>query len=302
MAMHEPLTEAADAADLVPADHALTLRDPGVLTTIDELQTLRGAALEVLDARSAIVETARRRAIRMTHPEDWVLFKSPDGRITAYLQDAGCDRVRDVLGIEVFSVSKPEKIMTIDGGAFMYLITGSGRSRLTIQTVEAIEGGRSSGDDFCKGKTGAELELLVRKAARANLDGNITRELTGLKSVPIGELIACWEGTGKLAEHCRKGRGFGTGDERHGARREGVPDVEPPTCPVCKAPDGTPLPLVYRAAKGERKAFYGCPQFERHPSRRVGVDADEWLAKAAKRPAAPAGGEPITEREPGADG
>ena len=167
-----------------PETHAIALRSPNVPVTLDQLASLRGVALEVLEARDAIIETARRLAIRSTHPEDWVLFKSPDGRITAYLQDAGGDRVRDILGVEVFGISTPEKIPTIDGGGFMYILRGSGRSRLTLQTVENMEGGRASTDDFCKGAKGAVLELLVRKAARANLDGNITRELTGPENRP----------------------------------------------------------------------------------------------------------------------
>lgn len=277
---------------LEPTDErTLALRDPSSAVTLDELQGLRGEAVEVLEARAAIVETARRRAIRLTHPEDWVLFKAPDGRITGYLQDAGCDRVRDVLGIEVFNISPPEKIASIEGGGFMYLVRGWGRSRLTLQTVEEMEGGRASTDDFTRGATGAALELLVRKAARANLDGNVTRELTGLKAIPAGELAACWAGTSKSVEHCHKGRGFGTAEERLGAHREGAPEVEPPTCPVCK------VPLVYRAGKGGRGAFYGCPKYTTHPDKRVIVDAAEWEAGAAARAAAAA---PV--EEPGANG
>lgn len=261
---------------------ALQLRDPGVPATLNDLAALRGEAIEVLDARVLILETARKRAIRMTHPEDWVLFQSPDGRVTGYLQDAGCDRVRDVLGVEVFNLSAPEKITAADGQSFTYIVTGDGRSRLTMQGVEAMEGGRSSGDDFARGKTGADLELLVRKAARANLDGNITRELTGLKAVPLGVLIEAWQSTGKNADHCRRGRGFGSQAERLGATREGDPDVAPPTCPVCKLPNGAPLPLKYRAASGTRAAFYGCPNYGKHPQQKVIIDAAQWIAKAPK--------------------
>jgi hypothetical protein len=285
------------------APTALALRDPRVPVTLSDLAALRGAAIEVLDARVLILETARKRAIRMTHPEDWVLFKSPDERVTAYLQDAGCDRVRDILGVEIFGLSVPEKIPSADGGSFTYIIRGDGRSRLTLQVVEAMEGGRSSGDDFCKGKTGADLELTVRKAARANLDGNITRELTGLKSIPIAELMGAWLGTTKSVEHCRKGRGFGTQNERHGGTRESDPDVEAPTCPHCPPVNGQAVRLKYRPAKGDRKAFYGCQNFEKHADKKVIIDAAKWVSDQAARAAAVAATPaPTFDRSPGEEG
>lgn len=302
-----PNSDAAlDDLDPTVETTALVLRDPRVPVTIDQLAALRGQALEVLDARVLVLETARRKAIRMTYPPDWVLFKAPDGAVTGYLQDVGADRVRDVLGIEVFNVSAYERVTSADGASFVYLVTGDGRSRLTLQTVERMEGGRGSDDEHCKGKTGAALELAVRKAARANLDGGIVRELAGLRAVPIEEIGAAWEGTARRVEQCHKGRGFGSGDERHGATRAGVPDVEPPTCPVCPPVNGAPVKLAYRAGKDGRGAFYGCPNYTSHPNRKVTVDAERWLAqsRAAAPPAsssAPEAPPPTFARAPGAD-
>jgi hypothetical protein len=259
------------------SETVVALRRPDVPVTVSELAALKGEALEVIEARVQILETIRKAALRATHPEDWVLFKAPEehgGQIVGYLQDSGADRVRDLYGIEVFGVSQPEKISTNDPAVFHYVISGSGRCRLTLQAVEAIEGGRSSTDDFCKGKTGAELELAVRKAARANLDGNITRELAGLKSVPIDALKEAWAGTKKTVEQCRLGRGFGTRDERVGGRSEKAPDVDPPVCPHCGAKG------VYRPAKGDRKPFYGCPNYAKHADKKWIVDAAKWVAQA----------------------
>ena len=278
------------------------IRHPGVPVSLDQLSARKGEALEILDARIAILETARKRAIRMTAPEDWILYKARDGRITGYLQDAGCDRIRDITGIEVFNVSEPKRIAGTDGASFLYIVTGCGRSKLTLQTVENMEGGRESTDDFAKDKKGAAQELAVRKAARANLDGNITRELAGLKSVPLEDLQAAWEGTPKKWEHCHQGRGFGSGDERHGATRQGEPDVEPPTCPHCQPPNT--VKLAYRQGRGDRKAFYGCPNYAKHETKKIIVDAEKWIADrkaesaaAGEKPKAPA----ATEREPGQD-
>ena len=296
MAEHDVL----DPEVVEPETTALSrLRHPAVPVTVNDLAALKGEALEVLDARITILETARKRAIRMTAPEDWVLYLSKDGRITGYLQDAGCDRIRDITGIEVFGVSEPARVVAADGQSFMYLIRGSGRSRLTMQVVEEMEGGRESTEDFCKGKTGARLELDVRKAARANLDGNITRELAGLKSVPLEDLKAAWEGTGKSWEHCHKGRGFGSQDERVGATRQGEPDVEPPTCPHCQPPNT--VKLKYRPGKDGRSPFYGCPNYAKHENKKIIVDAEKWIAER-KADAAAAGEKKPAEREPGGEG
>lgn len=262
---------------------ALELRRPDIPVTLSELAALKGEAVEVIEARVQVLETLRRAAIRATSPEDWLLFKSPDeqgGQITGYLQDCGADRVRDLYGIEIFGISKPEKIVGAEPGVFHYLITGSGRCKLTRQVVEEMEGGRSSTDDFCKDKKGAELELAVRKAARANLDGNITRELAGMKSVPIADLQAGWEGTKKNTDACRRGRGFGSRSERLGANSEKAPDVEPPICPHCGSKG------VYRQGKGDRGAFYGCPNYTKHADKKFIVDAEKWVAE--KRAAAAA--------------
>jgi len=294
---------------------ALALRRPDIPVTLSELAALKGEAIEVIEARVQVLETLRRAAIRATSPEDWILFKSPDeqgGQIVGYLQDAGADRVRDLYGINIFDISRPEKIVGNDPTIFHYLISGSGRCNLTRQVVEEMEGGRSSTDDFCKGKVGAELELLVRKAARANLDGNITRELAGMKSVPVNQLAEAWVGTKKTIDQCRRGRGFGTRDERVGGFSDKAPDVEPPVCTHC----GTKA--VYRPAKGDRGAFYGCPNFEKHKDKRFGVDAASWVReqKAKTEVAAPtsaqqkASGPPLSandvfgnkSREPGAEG
>lgn len=282
----------------------IALRSPTVPTTLAELAARKGEAIEIIEARVMVLETLRKAAIRATHPEDWILFKAPDdqgGQIVGYLQDCGCDRVRDIWGIEVYDLSRPEKIAGNTPDAFNYIVGGSGRCKLTRQVVEDMEGGRSSLDDFCKGKTGADLELTVRKAARANLDGNITRELAGMKSVPLQEIEAAWAGTNKKADRCRRGRGFGSRDERLGATRAGVPDVEPPTCPHCKPPNT--VKLVYRAGKDNRGAFYGCPNYAKHPQQKIIVDAAEWVAKQSKAPAEPEPSEPTFDRrEPGSEG
>lgn len=282
----------ADPEVLDPeAPNAMALRSPSIPTTLAELAALKGQATEIIEARIRVLETARMAAIKATHPEDWLLFKAPDeqgGQVVGYLQDSGCERVRDIFGISVFNVSQPEKIPGAEPHIFHYLVSGDGSCTLTAQTIEHIEGGRSSTEDFCKDKTGAALELAVRKAARANLDGQVVRELAGLAGVPIAELQTAWTGTHKTTDRCRRGRGFGSRSERLGANSEKAPDVEPPVCPHC----GTKG--AYRPGKGDRGAFYGCPNYQKHAEKKWIVDAAKWEAEQRAKPAAttPAAADP----------
>lgn len=237
----------------------LPMEHPSREVGLAELAARKGEGLAIIEARAKILETLRKAAIRATSPEDWLLFKDRVGAVIGYLQDCGCDRVRDLYGIEIRDVGRPEKVAGEDGESFTYLIEGGGYCGITHQTVESIEGGRSSTDDFLLGKTGVELELACRKAARANLDGNITRELAGLKSVPLSELHAAWKDSNKDSANCRLGRGFGSGAARMGADLHtgaGVTQSEAPKCPKC---DG-PMKFV-QGKEGKYEAFWSCAKY-----------------------------------------
>jgi hypothetical protein len=290
---------------------ALTLRRPDVPVTLSELAAHRGEAVQIIEARVQVLETARLAAIRSTHPEDWVLFKTKDDRITGYLEDSGCERVRPIFGISIFDVRDPRKVVSSDGGSFAIIMRGAGSCSMTNDRVEAIDGIRESTEDFCKDLTGVKQEIRVAQAARANLDGRIVRELAGLGSVPIEELARAWKGTDKKTEHCRRGRGFGTQDERLGGRNAALPDVDPPICPHCQTKG------AYRPANGNRGAFYGCPNYKKHEDKKFLVDAAKWeqeqRAKAATAAPASTSGAPagrtsppaaseIFGREPGQEG
>lgn len=240
------------------------IRHPGEArgeTGLAELAARKGEGIEIIEARVKILRTLRKAAIRATSPEDWLLFRDRKGAVIGYLQDCGCDRVRDLYGIEITEVGRPEKMKGDQPGVFTYLIEGSGYCGITKQSVVGIEGGRSSTDDFVRGKAGVELELAVRKAARANLDGNITRELAGLKSVPLDELKDAWKDTNKNADNCRLGRGFGSQGERQGADMqtgaEGVTQSQAPKCPKC----GGDMKFV-AAKEGRYAAFWSCIKYQ----------------------------------------
>lgn len=209
-------------------------------------------ALEVVSTRVRVLEKLRQAAIQLTNPEDWLLYRNAEsGRETAYLQDCGCERIRDLFEIDIFNIQPAEKIS--DGTDFVYLIVGDGRCRFTGKTIESVEGSRSSTDDFVKYKSGIELQLAVRKAARANLDGSIVRELTGMSSVPREELDAAWEGMSKTSDRCVKARGYGSGAER----RMDDPSLK---CPKC----GSGMRFVKAGFRQDGSAydpFYSCRNY-----------------------------------------
>jgi len=267
--------------------------------TLDELAALKSDALDNMKARGNVMDMARRIMVAATFPTDYVNNRAPDGSETLYLQDKGADRVRDILGIEIFGVSRHERIATNDPAVFHYVIRGSGRCRLTGQVIEDIEGGRSSTDDFCKGKTGLELELAVRKAARANLDGRITRKLAGLQSIPVQFVDEVWKDTPKRTAQCPRGRGFGTRDERLGGGERPDVGITPPPCPVCQKP------MLLR--KGSKGYFYSCADYKDHGPKARTIDLDKWKtdpkAHAGLTPAQAAGftGQPTKVTPPPAE-
>lgn len=258
---------------------ALALQRPSTPATLDALAVYEAKSEAIVDARVAIVTTMRRASIRLTSPADWVLNRAPDGNVTGFVSDAGAQRYRPLWGIDIVNV-RNERIATADG--FMYVYTADGDCKFTGQRVEQREGGRSSTEKFCEGKRGAELELLVRKAGRANCDGTIVRELSGMKSVPVEEIAAAWVGTDKRVDQCHKGHGFGTADERRGAPPLHVPNVEKPKCDACGAE------ARYMAGKDNRGPWWGCPDWNKHPQRKWSIAHDKWLDELARRTPAPA--------------
>lgn len=224
-------------------------------SNVDDLSMMsREKSRDVISARIEILNTLRRASIKITNPEDWLLFRSPDGRVTAYLQDCGCERIRPLWGIDITPTNTDR--IGMDDGQFLYVITGNGLSHVTKKTAIGIEGSRSSTDDFISGKLGAQRELAVRKAARANLDGSIVRELTGLSIVPIEELQDAWNNTNKKTDNCRLGRGFGSQTERHGAVKTAGEYGEAPKCPGCGST------MKFFAGRDGREPFWGCPDYK----------------------------------------
>lgn len=239
------------------------LARPSVPTTINELAALdkeRGVA--IVEQRLQIFHTMRTASLQLTMPNDYVLFNA-DGRITAFLSDSGCDRVKKLWGISVRNLGKPERIESPDG-TFAYRITGDGSCGLTGEAVFDMEGVRYSDERYALEKPdGIQREVAVQKAARANLDGGITRELAGLKSIPIEELDKAWDGTWKKSSMCAKGRGFGSKAERAGAsvQQSEIPPEFQPKCSTCNSPMKY-IPAGKTQQGKPYEAFWSCPSKE----------------------------------------
>src|SRR5262245_3250567 len=89
----------------VVEDQALAIRQPTSPLTIYHLAQLEvgKGGVNVVEAVDRILQTLRRAAIQQTMPDDWTLYKTPQGRVTGYLEDQGCKRITKLWRIEVYN-------------------------------------------------------------------------------------------------------------------------------------------------------------------------------------------------------
>lgn len=265
-------------AEVVERETGLATRS--IPVSIDEIAAQEGG--EALVQRAIeIMKALRAASIALTHPSDWVLFKA-ENATTAFLQEVGCQRIQDLWGVEIYDLSPWTRTDDPDTKDFSYSITATGHSNRTGQTVYGITGTRYSYEPFITKRKLPALQIIneVQKAARANLNGNIVRELAGMKSVPIQELDLVWQlaKMSKTSNDCAKGRGFGTADERVGGASNKTGGLEPADIPVCDYCD-PPVKLVYR----ESGNFWGCPMYKKHESKKMTINHDVLLKRIEER-------------------
>ena len=239
--------------------------------TIMDLAIAKGGPKAVVDTMIEIMETFRRGAIRLTSPEDWILFRSIDKQsgselIIGYLQDKGCERVAKLYGVRVYDVSDAVRMDGDNADDYSYMQTASGECARTGEAIEKQIGSRSSTDDIAaqwreEGMSENQIEIKVQKSCRANLDGNLIRALTGLNSVPLDDLMEAWKGTSKTWKQCVRGRGW-TGFIETGKLSDvGGTDAGEmmagkinPKCPKCGSG------MKYRK-KGNWGPWYSCSKY-----------------------------------------
>lgn len=271
------------------------LARPSVPTTINQLASLekdRGVA--IIEQRLQIFQTMRVASIALTMPNDWTLFKDLDGRETGFLGDQGCDRIKKLWGIQVNNLGPMTKIEDADHpGEFAFSITGDGSCGLTGEAVFEMQGVRYSTERYATEKPeGLQRIIAVQKAARANLDGGITRELAGMKSVPIEELDRAWADSWKKSSMCNKGRGYGSSAERKGSTADhGLAPAEYPICDACLALNPPKTSTMAYKKEGKDGPFWYCPNWKTHEKVKSFVKHEDLLkrveaarAEASKAP------------------
>jgi hypothetical protein len=268
-----------DTIDPEVVHEETALARPSMPMTIDELAVIpNDQAKQIIDTRYDIICLLQRRSISLTAPQDWLLFKTPEGAVTAFLQESGCKRIWHIWGIEIDPSAEWEKIKDDETGDYAYKCFGNGVCAVTGMSVKHIEGVRYSNENYCKDLPRLQQEVRVKQAAMANRDGNIIRALTGLKSVALEMLEEVWKGSGKTSALCNLGKGYGSRTERRGAEvhDQAPKDVTPPICDICGKN------MKYIAASDRYKAFWSCPDKKKGPDGKYNnhgsVEADKWEA------------------------
>lgn len=285
--------------EIVEEEDSLDLRRPDVPITLEEIAALGAEESEqIIKARVQIIKTLRSASIRQTHPSDWVLYKDTNtGRVLAFLEDKGCQRLMDLWGIEITKITAPERHNAEDGNSYSFNIMGDGFCKLTRRAMVSVEGVRYSTERFATDKPeGLERENAVRKAARANLEGRIVRNLAGLNGVPLEELVTV-SGDKDFEAKASKGRGYGSQAERRGAQGQESNDIPvefQPKCDTCQGPMKF-VPAGTTQQGKPYKAFWSCKASRDH---KPSIPHEQALAEAKRMQAEAA----AATRQPGEEG
>jgi hypothetical protein len=189
----------------------------------------------VLAKRAELMKTAYQLALRATRPEDWILTKDKQGAEIAMLAGPGADQVANLFGIQLFNIRpldsrgifQPEKIVDEkDPKRFTLRAWCDCFSAINGRAIQALEASRRSDEDFTGRSVDAggaltfrgegALESDLRAAVQTLLRTKAVRVLAGMTRVPLSELRAA----GLDIARCRKGHGYGSGDQRRST--EGV--------------------------------------------------------------------------------
>lgn len=262
--------------------------------TLDELANLpEEQGLEKVENRVKIVQALRRASIELTNPQDWLLFKSPDGAVTAFLQDSGCGRILPLWGIDIEPKNGFTRIDDEKDGEFAYECCADGFCNATGRFVKDVTGVRYSTEDFCKNLPPLLKDVRVKQASVANRNGNIVRALAGMKGVALEELQAVW-GTRKSIDKCSLGKGYGSKADRQGAGGVSAATPKDIPAPICETCQKT-MKFIDGTGKNY-KSFWACPdkkkvdgKWNEHSS----INDEEYRKKLAASAA---------ERTPGQEG
>ena len=159
----------------------------------------------VLDKTQDVIAKHRElveASIKLTFPEDWVVYPTRDGHKLCYLQDVGCQRIRALWGIsfdrtDLMRDMIEERIEDDEDVHFQYIARVGGECSVTGEASDEL-GSRLTSDGLFKiawhdaknePAERARLKANVRKAALANGQGRLVRKFTGMNLMPI-EILA----------------------------------------------------------------------------------------------------------------
>ena len=221
---------------LVEASRETALTERAERSFIDRIANMENAAV-IFKRRTDLIATCYLIAIGRTRPADWVLFKLPDGTVTAMLTASGAELVAEVYGVQVENlrpidhngIFKPERIDS-PGGAYALRGVCDAWSGVNGRRAFNLEAVRRSDEDFTgrsvdadgklthdkEKKTGA-LDSDLRASVLTLLRTKAVRVLCGMTRVPASDLEAAWKDSNKKLDQCRKGHGFGTSSSRTAA-------------------------------------------------------------------------------------
>lgn len=198
-----PEVEVRGTGEFLPATY---VAEPEIVEEIARYRErpITIAELSLLREEVTIQELNRRResSIKLTYPEDWVLYRARDGSMLGYLQDVGCQRIRPLWGISFDRIDLLKDLVREpvgdDLGNVQFLAAVRGKCEVTQEHADEI-GARATAHGIFKDQWAdaqddpaelKRLEIDVRKSALANARGRLIRHMTGMGSVPVDELRA----------------------------------------------------------------------------------------------------------------
>lgn len=199
---------------------------------IDRL-SISDSGVAQLERRTQMLEALYIAGLRATRPEDWVLTSDKQGTVTGMLTGPGADRVADIYGIQITG------IRPLDGGKFRpereplahghYVLRAwcDAESTVTKRQLFALQAARRSDEEFTGRGVTAEGGLTTASADKVSanptdleaavytlLKTKAVRVLASMTRVPQSDLERAWKDSPKKVSACRKGHGFGTGNDR----------------------------------------------------------------------------------------
>lgn len=173
---------------------------PATPRTEEKPTTVSSIAATDVEQAIRVATLLQEASIKLTYPEDWVMFKTRDGAEVCFLQDVGCERVRPLWGVSFDKVDLRQDFdeELLDDGHLYVSAATSAHCAVTGEYVQEI-GSRSSVGFFEKAwQSAAEKPVErknvasnIRKAAMANARGRVLRTIMGMSQVPRERLREC---------------------------------------------------------------------------------------------------------------